>query len=138
MIDSLKLWSPEGLRFKCTGCGKCCSGTPGYVWVNKQEIQDMAAFLQISEETFLKKYTRQVGNRIALLEVKKGQNFDCIFLKDKACSLYSVRPTQCRTYPWWKENISSKEGWEEAAQICEGINHPEGALFSPEEIESKA
>jgi len=34
-----------------------------------------------------------------------------VFLKDKQCTVYPVRPAQCRTFPWWKENLSSKEAW---------------------------
>ena len=28
-------WYSEGLRFECTQCGACCSGEPGYVWVDE-------------------------------------------------------------------------------------------------------
>ena len=31
-------WYKDGLRFQCTGCGDCCTGGPGYVWVNQAEI----------------------------------------------------------------------------------------------------
>jgi Fe-S-cluster containining protein len=60
-----------------------------------------------------------VLGRYALVERK---NYDCIFLKDKKCLVYSARPTQCRTFPWWVQNLNSKEAWEEAAKYCEGIN----------------
>jgi hypothetical protein len=36
-------WYKDGLRFTCTGCGDCCTGAPGYVWVNKEEIEALAA-----------------------------------------------------------------------------------------------
>ena len=36
-------WYKDGLKFKCTGCGDCCTGGEGYVWVNKQEIVALAA-----------------------------------------------------------------------------------------------
>ena len=26
-------YAEEGLAFECTGCGDCCTGAPGYVWV---------------------------------------------------------------------------------------------------------
>ncbi len=126
-------WNKEGLRFGCTQCGKCCTGTPGYVWVNKREIAEMATFLKISPEEFVKKYTREVDGHLALLEDAK--NYDCVFLKDgKTCTLYGSRPTQCRTYPWWPENVKSKEAWEEEGKRCEGINHPDAPLISFEEI----
>ena len=116
-------WYKDGLRFKCTECGKCCSGSPGYVWTNAEEIEAMAGVLKISVDLFRKKYTRQCDNRIALIE-KKTMNgeFDCIFLKDKKCTVYQARPQQCRTFPWWVHNLNSEESWKLAAEECEGIN----------------
>jgi Fe-S-cluster containining protein len=124
MSESLKVvqeepWYAEGLRFQCTECGKCCTGAPGYVWVSEEEIQNIADLLQITPTQVRQKYLRNVGNRLALLEDKK--NYDCIFLRDKKCTIYLSRPKQCRTFPWWKENLRSREAWEEAARYCEGI-----------------
>lgn len=126
-----QVWYQQGLKFKCTGCGQCCTGSPGYVWVTPEEISQMAQLLNISEEDFSKKYTRKAHGRIALIEKRdlKG-NYDCVFLKERKCTLYEARPKQCRTYPWWKENLSSPEEWQETAAICEGINHPEAPLIS--------
>ena len=126
------LWYKSGLPFKCTQCGECCSGGPGYVWVKEDEIQEMADFLKISPEEFVRKYTRKVGERIALLEHPK--NFDCVFLKDKKCQLYDARPKQCRTFPWWKEHLTSRKAWNEAGSQCEGINHPDAEIVPLEEI----
>jgi len=112
-------WYREGLPFKCTGCGQCCTGSPGYVWVTEEEIVEMAKALDISVEEFAKKYCRLVDGKISLKE--DPQNFDCVFLKDKKCMLYNARPKQCRTFPFWRENLSSKEAWEETAKHCEGI-----------------
>lgn len=112
-------WYAQGLRFKCTECGKCCTGGPGYAWVNDQEIQKMADYLKISLKDFGRKYLRFVNGRYALIEKR---NYDCIFLKDKRCTIYPVRPQQCRTFPWWAQNLSSPEAWREAAQDCEGIS----------------
>jgi len=126
-------WYKNGLRFSCTGCGKCCTGSPGYVWINDQEITEMADFLKISFEEFVKKYTRKVADRLALLE--HPRNYDCVFLKDKKiCTLYNARPKQCRTYPWWPENLESKKAWEEESKRCEGINHADAPLISFKEI----
>jgi uncharacterized protein len=114
-----KKWHAEGLHFACTGCGKCCTG-PGYVWVNEEEVAEMAAFLGITAQEFKKLYTRQVGKRLTLTE--RRPNFDCVFLEGKQCRIYAARPTQCRTYPFWPQNLQSKEAWEETARVCEGID----------------
>lgn len=119
VLSNEKPWYSEGLRFKCTECGKCCTGGPGYAWVTKEEIHAIADYLGLSVKVFGKRYLRYVSGRYSLLE--KGPNFDCIFLKDKRCEIYPVRPAQCRTFPWWKENLSSPEAWKEAAKYCEGI-----------------
>ena len=115
-------WYKEGLRFKCTECGKCCTGGPGYVWVTEDEMESTAKHLNLSPKDFKKKYTRQKNNRYALIEKKSLKNdYDCVFLKDKKCTIYPVRPKQCRTFPWWKENLQSEERWKLAGQSCEGI-----------------
>ena len=37
-----KPWYADGLRFACTQCGNCCTGEPGFVWVNDAEIAAIA------------------------------------------------------------------------------------------------
>jgi uncharacterized protein len=119
IVQEEKPWYSEGLSFKCTECGQCCSGSPGYTWVIPEEIYAIANFLKKSIDEFSRQYIRQVGERYSLLE--HSSTYDCVFLKDKKCQIYPVRPTQCRTFPWWKKNLRSKNDWENAAQFCEGI-----------------
>lgn len=130
-----EVWYKEGLRFSCTGCGACCTGSPGYVWVTDEEIQEMADFLGIDPHLFGRRYIRLVYGRKALVEMKK--TFDCVFLKDKQCSLYTARPKQCRTFPWWQQNLTTLESWKEAAKFCEGISE-ETPLVSLDEIKIQA
>lgn len=130
--ESPTSWFSSGLRFKCTGCGQCCTGAPGYVWVTIPEIKQIADHLQLSVEDFQQKYVRQIGERYSLIEHSK--TYDCVFLKDKKCQIYSVRPKQCRTFPWWQHNLHSEAEWNEASKYCEGINHPEAPLISAETI----
>ncbi|MBS0622660.1 MAG: YkgJ family cysteine cluster protein [Verrucomicrobia bacterium] len=126
-------WYKEGLRFACTGCGKCCTGAPGVVWVSEEEISQIAQHLQVEVEKFRKRYVRVVEGRLSLKEYPV--TWDCIFLKEgKKCSIYEVRPKQCRTYPWWASNLESPEAWKRAAAECEGIRS-DGPLFTKEEIE---
>ncbi len=119
LSDDDEPWYKTGLEFQCTECGGCCTGAPGYVWVSDNEIEQMAAFLDLSTEEFSKRYLRFVNDRMSLKETHP--HYDCVFLKDKKCTIYSVRPKQCRTFPWWPQNLKSKQDWEEAAKHCEGI-----------------
>lgn len=114
-------WYKDGLRFQCTECGKCCTGSPGFVWVSESEMANIAEHLKISIELFKRKYIRTRYKRFALVE-KKSRNKECIFLEGKKCFIYKVRPSQCRTFPWWNENLNSEESWKLAALSCEGIN----------------
>ncbi|MEI8124617.1 MAG: YkgJ family cysteine cluster protein [Parachlamydiaceae bacterium] len=120
VLSNEKPWYSEGLRFKCTECGQCCTGGPGYAWVTKEEIETIASHLGMTVKDFGKRYLRSVYGRYSLVE--KKETYDCIFLKDKKCQIYQVRPTQCRTFPWWAENLKSPEAWKEAAKHCEGIS----------------
>ncbi len=52
----------------------------------------------------------------------------------KQCAIYPVRPSQCRSWPFWPENILSPEDWQNTAVKCPGINT--GKLYTFEEIES--
>ncbi len=132
-MDVSEPWYQEGLSFKCTGCGQCCTGSPGYVWIDESEVAELAAFLNISLEEFVRTYTRRVHQRLALIE--HPRTYDCVFLKDRKCQVYGARPKQCRTFPWWPEHLKSRKHWEETARRCEGINHPEAPLVSLAEIE---
>lgn len=132
--DQQEPWYAEGLSFACTGCGGCCTGQPGYTWVSGAEIEEIAAFLKISVRDFSRRYLRRVGNRYTLTE--RRPHYDCVFLEGgKKCAIYPVRPTQCRTFPFWPENLRSPEAWEEASRHCEGIRHDAPRVL-PQEIDA--
>ncbi len=128
-------WYADGLRFKCTECGKCCTGKPGVVWVTPKEILEIANALDMPLDEFSRQYVRKLGNRYSIKE--KINTYDCIFLRDKKCLVYQSRPTQCRTYPFWPEILQSKETWEEEARECEGISE-EAPLIPFEQIQQKS
>jgi Fe-S-cluster containining protein len=128
-------WYKDGLRFKCTGCGDCCTGSPGYVWVNQAEINAMAALLGLEIADFETRFVRQIGVRRSLIEFP---NYDCVFLdsKTRKCQVYEHRPRQCRTWPFWKSNLSSPKAWDEMCETCPGSG--KGKLYQLGEIEEQA
>jgi Fe-S-cluster containining protein len=126
-------WYDEGLQFKCTGCGACCGGSPGYVFLTEEDEKNIAEELNISISAFQKKYTCIFLGKRSLIEAK--ENHDCIFLKNKQCSIYHSRPKQCRTYPFWSGIMQKKEHWIEEKQYCEGIDRKDGNFYSKEQIE---
>lgn len=125
-------WYQGGLQFECTACGKCCSGEPGYVWINASEIADMAAEMNMSEVEFRNHYVRKVGAAYSLKEYPGG---DCILLDQRSrhCLVYKARPVQCRTWPFWTSNLRTPADWAATCDVCPGAGH--GTLYGLEEIE---
>ena len=116
---SEKPWYHEGLRFECTQCGDCCSGAPGFVWVNDDEIGAIAREVGESPSAVEDLYVRKIGIRKSLREFPNG---DCVFLdtETKACRVYRVRPRQCRTWPFWASNLRTPEAWDQTCRLCPG------------------
>src|SRR5262245_37194775 len=123
-------WYHDGLRFRCTRCGNCCTGEPGYVWVNDEELAAISEFRQESLEETSGLYTRQVGRRVSLREKANG---DCVFYdRARGCTIYPVRPRQCRTWPFWESNLVTPQAWQNTCEVCPGAG--QGELISSEEI----
>ena len=125
-----------GLRFKCTQCGNCCSGGPGYVWLTLEDMTRIAGFLNMPFDDFTRKYVRKAKGAFSLIE---RANFDCIFLKradgKATCSIYPVRPMQCRTWPFWEMNLTTPDAWTHAASRCPGMCDIEAPKYPLEHIE---
>ena len=137
MAEKKKIpWYVGGLHFECQGCGRCCSGPgEGYIWVTRAEIELIAGFLEISVGELKRDYLKRVGLRTSIIEHDLSR--DCIFLRAtdgrKECWIYSVRPSQCRNWPFWPSNLACAKAWNEATRKCPGVNR--GKLYSREEID---
>ena len=132
-------WYADGLKFTCTQCGNCCTGPAGYVWISQEEVLRLAAHFELSVQETVNRYCRIVGDRISLLErINARGDHDCIFLRDEGgkriCSIYPVRPLQCRTWPFWPGPLASKDVWDIASVRCHGMN--KGKHYSAGEIEA--
>jgi Fe-S-cluster containining protein len=128
-------WYQDGLKFRCTQCGDCCTGGPGYVWVNKEEMERLTALVGSADlDEFRQKYARRIGVRYSLKEFPNG---DCVFFdgETRKCTVYEARPRQCRTWPFWDSNLKSPEAWESACEVCPGSGT--GTLYQIDEIEAQ-
>lgn len=129
-------WYVAGLCFKCQGCGACCSGpAEGYIWVTRPEVELIADCLEISVSRLRRQYLKRVGLRTTIIEHEYTK--DCVFLRkiddQRQCIIYPVRPSQCRTWPFWADNLKNASNWNKAARKCPGINR--GRLYTREQIE---
>lgn len=107
--------------FECTQCGHCCTGKDAYVFVSLKEAEKIRSFLGVTKTWFNRRYLVRHSDGDLVLSMR--ENGDCTFLdKDAGCRIYTVRPVQCSTYPFWPEIIKSKKAWFREKVRCEGIN----------------
>ena len=132
-ITDLDPWWSQGLRFSCLGCGRCCSGEPGAIYFTEQEEERICGHLNISKDRFRREY---VTDRWEYPSIGEKKNGECLFYNpDTArCGIYTVRPSQCRTWPFWPELLESPGEWARASRRCPGIN--DGRLWTEKEIRS--
>lgn len=103
----------------------------------------MAKRLGLDETTFRDRYAHKTFGKWTLDEVKneKGE-FDCVFLETssdgkRGCSIYEDRPMQCRTWPFWPENLKSLRAYTLAGERCPGMTaglEGEGKLYTIDQI----
>ena len=132
MSDNSDKWYKAGLKFSCTQCGNCCTGDPGVVWVDDEELNDIAEFLDVSIGEAKLNYTRLFGRKLSLKEYANG---DCVFFdpSTRQCKVYDDRPRQCRSWPFWDSNIRTPQRWADTCAICPGSG--KGPLIPLDEIE---
>jgi len=106
----------------CASCGgACCIGESGYIWISYPEIEAVAAYLKMGVEEFAKSYLIRAKSRYSLREVKtEALGYACIFFdqEKRLCSIYDVRPKQCRTFPFWEQ---FKGDTEALVKECPGV-----------------
>ena len=112
----------KGIRFECQGSGKCCVSRDsyGFVYLSDNDLKRFSNYFKLSIKKFKEEYCQITDGFVHLIE-KTELNGNCIFLKDKKCSVYTCRPSQCRTWPFWNENMNAKI-WNKNISInCPGI-----------------
>ena len=124
---------PAGLRFECQpGCTECCRQR-GFVYLTETDVERASAYLKMTPEAFDQKYVYRTRH---LRRLRIPQEARCSFLRDDGCSIHAVKPTQCRTFPFWPELVESAKEWKKTAEYCPGIN--KGPLIQIEEVKAQA
>lgn len=118
----------DGLKFTCRQCGACCNGAPGIIYVGADEIEPVAHYLEVPYEIFVARCLYPFQDSYSIREDEDGR---CIFYEN-GCAIYPVRPLQCRTFPFWFQNLRSVQDWRKVAVGCPGIGH--GQLYTKAEI----
>lgn len=127
----MKKWYDKGLRFTCLKCGNCCraNGDYAYVYVTTDEVARIMEHLDIPRKEFMRNHCSRLEGR-TIIKFREGV---CSLGQDNLCTVYKVRPIQCRAWPFWSENLDEWVWYEEIASICPGVNR--GRLYSKDELE---
>lgn len=125
-------WYAPGLRFACTQCGNCCKthGSYAFVYLAEADVQAISGYLELDRVTFLERHCREQDGWITLRIDEPA----CPFLDSaNRCTIYPVRPKQCRTWPFWKENLKPGAWQGPVSDCCPGID--DGPLHSADEVD---
>lgn len=95
-------------EFQCQRCGACCR-VPGYVALQPDEPEKIAAFLGLDTLEFTERYTQLTFNR-STLSLTESADGACVFLEpDNTCRIQAVKPGQCLGFPsqWTSSQIEA-------------------------------
>ncbi|CAN5766113.1 YkgJ family cysteine cluster protein [soil metagenome] len=88
----------------CTQCGNCCKSL--MINVTGEETIALAAHLQMDVAQVKEKYIEESLGGVMIINT-----IPCHFLKDKCCTIYENRFTECRNFPHLdKPNLSNRLG----------------------------
>lgn len=141
-LDSMKQ-----LPFDCTGCGNCCK-TTGNVYMSPEEVSSAASYKNMTTSEFIDLFADYriettststssskalaagggevpwilLQNREPPKNNTEGQPAACVFLDrdTNQCGIYSVRPIQCSTYPFWSNVLESEQNWNDEVRRKDG------------------
>ena len=97
-VDNLVFGISERVwkRIDCTSCGNCCREISPTL--NGNDVERMACHLEMSLAEFADKHLKAAEPAVDAPWIMRER--PCPFLRDKRCTVYDHRPTNCRDYPY--------------------------------------
>ena len=116
-------WWMSGVKFSCqSGCGKCCDQPGGIVYLSIKDAERISKHSGLSVDDWLERDARKTYDGRFVLKSREDDGI-CIHLdENQQCSIYEVRPQQCKAFPWWGENLASDRSWSQVKELCPGID----------------
>jgi uncharacterized protein len=116
-------------QFECVACGRCCR-RPGDVFLEPEELEAAARHLGTTTDDLIDGLSltpQDAGYHAAVTS-----DSPCPFLEGDLCSIHPVKPSQCRTYPFWPEIVADATSWRSEAPHCPGIGR--GKVYSRRDV----
>ncbi|WP_319379354.1 YkgJ family cysteine cluster protein [uncultured Methanocorpusculum sp.] len=91
-------------EFACRCCGECCSGKDNEVMVSPDEIDLLCEAAGLTPDQIAEPYPEWIHDQEVTFTfgrvLRRGEDGNCMFLKNNRCTVYEHRPHICRTYPF--------------------------------------
>jgi uncharacterized protein len=104
----------------CTQCANCCKTiSPTFT---KADVKRIADSKNVKPEDIVEQYLKiDEDNANAFMP----KTLPCLFLVDNKCSIYDVRPTNCRDYPNTQKKNFTTRTYSHAANtvVCPAVYH---------------
>lgn len=104
--------------FQCQGSGNCCR-VEGYVRINQDNLEQMAAIKGMSPLEFKSKYV--VMDRGWMTIASPRHRPLCFLNEANKCEVYDGRPKACRRYPDWPEIWQDEDSLMLELAVCPGL-----------------
>lgn len=117
------------MKFQCQeSCGgKCCSrskeNSGAFVFLTKSDVNIIEKATGRNREKFSEllefdstRFTRKKSKQRVLKMVGDA----CTFFEKGKCKIFENRPMQCKTFPFWPENMKAYK-WNKLKKFCIGI-----------------
>ena len=121
----------DGVRFRCTQCGKCCTSLGRELPLLIDDVQRLAGHLRMTSQAFVRRYCVYVIDvvregeltvRIPSLQLRLPRSGRCVFLTDSnLCSVHEAKPFVCGHSPFMRYVAHDQERWNAAVSMCPGI-----------------
>ena len=83
---------------------------------------------------------KEIADKPWMADILKSDQYTdiCIYLDgEKKCTVYEARPAQCRSFPFWAENVRSDRSWQLTVSSCPGLDSEEAFIIDGNTIRKK-
>lgn len=85
-------------EYHCLRCGACCRW-PGVVRLTEEDVDAAAAYLGLTPEAFLERYTQVSPDRRSLVLIDNSDGHCIMLTAAGLCRIHAAKPRQCRDFP---------------------------------------